>query len=755
MQPLFFEPDPEYPDSDLLGFGDLIYPDGRREYLPGDPELARMLDRPPGAGGGQPLLSPGAYTPEQLAGPPPTIETAQGPMQVTPQGFEPVPAIDPSRRPDVQPAGPMVEQGNSFRPEGSLPGLGADEGAPLDMGASQQAPAPLLDPSSNYTPEQLAGPPPTVRGADGTEYQVTPQGMVPVGREGALPPDVAAEQLGQLGAQQQATLQASEQARAEEARLMQEYTAERMAEVETERMKREQEIAEQQAKVERWNGERQQLADMEIETDLVAARGPIGAAFGILGAALLGAVGSDAGLRMIDKAIDTNVREQVRRRDTKLGLLGEQIQSSQQAIAMGKSKLYEALANRAELMAQKTKNDIYEAQTPAIIESLRQKQLEEMQKAEQDSLGKLIEKVPTPPPPVPQAARQGYGEAAAAQTEGERNVMRALNAIGGTFDPKTGRITNRDEILKNGIPGVGTFDSFMQELGTKLPWGLGAIPQATDTAITSQEGLDVRSALQAMIEAEAARINPGKAPTDADRTAAARSLGLNSEKGVIDALERSLNSFERTRAQNISTFGPGAAMAVEGTMDALGQQRQPQTVAPAPGRPATFQDARRQLDQQPPGEQPQSSLVREMPPDQRMAQTAEDLMAMGSELQLPPKAIDILIAQAAHESGNGNSEGAANGNMFGLKATGNRKSFEANTTEGEGSEAKRVRQRFVAFDTIADSVADHLSLLQRKYPRAWEALINEDENAFVAALKDGGYFTGNEGGYLRAIQRRL
>jgi hypothetical protein len=89
-----------------------------------------------------------------------------------------------------------------------------------------------------------------------------------------------------------------------------------MAEVEAEKQQREQEIAEQQAKVERWNGERQQLADMDIETDLISARGPIGALFGVLGAALLGAVGSDAGLRMIDKSIDTHVRQQVNRRDT-------------------------------------------------------------------------------------------------------------------------------------------------------------------------------------------------------------------------------------------------------------------------------------------------------------------------------------------------------------------------------------------------------------------------------------------------------
>jgi hypothetical protein len=112
---------------------------------------------------------------------------------------------------------------------------------------------------------------------------------------------------------------------------------------------------------------------MDFETDLISARGPVGALFGVLGAALLGAVGSDAGLRMIDKSIDTHVRQQVNRRDTKLGLLAEQVKSSELAISMGKSKLYEALANRAELMAQKTKNDIYEAQTPAIIEGLRQK----------------------------------------------------------------------------------------------------------------------------------------------------------------------------------------------------------------------------------------------------------------------------------------------------------------------------------------------------------------------------------------------
>jgi hypothetical protein len=601
---LYFMPDPQVPDADMLGYGDLVYSNGRTEYLAGDPEIAMGLPRPP------PGVNPQGSLGMGPPAPPPPADLGNG-MQVDMQGN-----ILQGGQP-VQPLG-----GGDFwgepEPEGpgdplSLPGLPQNNKFG-GFGAADPT-GPALPPAGTVAPDMGGGPQPiTVQGEQGpmtispdgsiqpgaggipfeqAQAQAQKMGMVPVERQGALPPDVAARQLGALDASQRQTLGLTEQARRDEARIMAEATLQQLAANEAQRIAREEDIATEQAKIQRWQQEQQQLADMDIETDMISARGAVGGVLAAVGAALMGAAGNDAGFRMIESSIDRHVRQQVARRDTKLGILAQQIGSSMQAVSLGKAALYKVAADRAEILAQKTKNDVYEAQTPAVIQQLRQKQLENLQAAEQQSMGKLIERVSSPS--VDRISRAAYGEASAAQSQAELNTLRALRAIGGNYDPKTGKITNRDEILRNGIPGIGRFDSFMQELG-KIPV-VGALPQATDSAITSQEGQDVRSALQSLIEAEAMRLNPGRAPTDADRDAARRSLGLNTEKGVIDALERTLGEFDRQRAQNIATYGAGAAQAVEGTMGALGQGRGALT-EPANVRPLSPGSARQQLSEE-------------------------------------------------------------------------------------------------------------------------------------------------------------
>jgi len=137
-----------------------------------------------------------------------------------------------------------------------------------------------------------------------------------------------------------------------------------------------------------------------------------------------------------------------------------------------------------------------------------------------------------------------------------------------------------------------------------------------------------------------------------------------------------------------------------------------------------------------------------------MAQVAEDVQALAGQ-EIPPEGLRILVAQAALESGRGDSEGAAHGNMFGHKRTGKRKGFVAYPTEGERENERRTTAEFAAYGSITENVADHLSLLKRRYPRAWEALQAGDENAYVSALKAGNYFTANEGRYLRGLQSLL
>lgn len=124
---------------------------------------------------------------------------------------------------------------------------------------------------------------------------------------------------------------------------------------------------------------------------------------------------------------------------------------------------------------------------------------------------------------------------------------------------------------------------------------------------------------------------------------------------------------------------------------------------------------------------------------------------MGDDM--PVRAVRIVQAQMAHETNDGKS--TPNNNLFGHKAVGDQPGEDLMTEEGEGENKKKVRQRFRKFDSPEDSVEAHLSLIRRKYPDAWAALKKGDEAGYVRGLKKGGYFTGNEEGYLAGMRRRL
>ena len=144
--------------------------------------------------------------------------------------------------------------------------------------------------------------------ATGTIKPAGQSGMQPVQREGAMDPGMAARQQSDMYGAQQRSLASTEQARADEVRIYNEMTLKQMATNEAERLKQEALVQEEQSKVARWQQEQQDVNDMQVTTDLVSARGPIGAAFAVLGATLLGGTGSDAGLRMIDRTLEQHMR---------------------------------------------------------------------------------------------------------------------------------------------------------------------------------------------------------------------------------------------------------------------------------------------------------------------------------------------------------------------------------------------------------------------------------------------------------------
>lgn len=667
--PLFFNPDPEIPDADLLGFGDLINDDGSSTYLSGDPEMvAGLSPQPmgpptadggmPGMGGGLPQTS-GLVTSDQT---PPIVTSSDGrqfmPNLQTGQ-FEPLGANGNMQGVQDPQTGELLDPG---QPSNILPALGGEianaaQGYPQPIGnAWEQQMGPGaggggLPPTQGLVTADKT--PPIVQAADGTQYQPNLQtgqfepvgaggaggGMVPVQREGALPPGMAQQQAQQMGAQNQALFGAEQQGRADENRLYQELVLKQMAANEVERTSRERDVAEEQAKVERWQGEQQALLDSDIETDLIAARGPVGGVMAAIGAALMGAAGNDTGFRMIERSIDQHVRLQVQRRDTKLGILATQIGSSRQAIAMGKAALYKVAADKTELLAAQTKNSVYEAQTPAVLEKLRSKQLEEMQKAERDSLGKTLEKAPVPKPPSAELL-QKYGELRRERDASGSLVGRVEQQLGLMWTPgkggQPGHYANKGEILKKGIQGVGS----LEQLAPDLLYSIAGQAAA--------EGYQVRGAIEALAFAQVRQMQPTGPISNADQKVGAAAAAMRTEEGLLQGLERLRAGEERMQSMDSGEFGPDVVAEFNRRFKASGGRTQQS--APAASRPATaaeLQSGARQL-RAPAAEQgqPDRGPGNLPPPTPEEFQNAVQGFAEGANLNP-----DAVLRVINHESG--------------------------------------------------------------------------------------------------------
>jgi flagellum-specific peptidoglycan hydrolase FlgJ len=759
---LYFTPDPNIADSDVLGYGDLVYSDGQTRYVSDDPEIVSGLPPVPPGMSPQGSLGMGPPAPGQggMMGPPepPIIESEQGPLTLDQMGnLKPYEGVqDPN-------TGELLDPGEPSRFPQALAGEvgNALQGYPnplgqaweSEMGGTQQAPAQggaqpvtyldqstgqemTIDPTGNLKP-----------GGGGIPVDQLAQQMQPVQREGALPADVAARQLGELGAAQAQTYGAAEQARTEEERIMREATIKQMALNEAERHRLAQENADNEARIERWRAEQRATADMDISNDLVSARGPIGAGLLALGAALLGGAGNDAGFRMMERDIEQHVRQQLSRRDTRIGLLAQQIGSAEQALRLGKAELYKAMSTRVELLAAQTKNDVFEAQSPAILAKLHELQVKEMQEAERLSLGKTLEKVPLPAKPPSPELMQKYGELRRTRQTDSGIGQRAERELGLVWDPKKQDFINKREILADGIQGIGALEQW--------------VPNAVYSTLggTTAEGYQVRGAAEAMAFAQLKQMQPTGIPTQKDIEGAVRAGAYNTEEGFIEALRRMRVATEEQRQHDAAEFGDNVVTEYERRYQAAGGQTQ--TSSPTALRPATPAEARAGAQQARGGEQPQAAAgagANPEDPEERRGMLSDSLYSLGNEKGIPPEGLNILLAQAGHETADFTR--LPQNNFFGMKSSGRNRAAGAGTsnletTEGAGYGARRVRQDFATFSSPAAAAADMLSLLERRYPLALEALQMGDPDAYVAALKDGGYFTGDEAGYRNGILRRL
>jgi flagellar protein FlgJ len=115
-----------------------------------------------------------------------------------------------------------------------------------------------------------------------------------------------------------------------------------------------------------------------------------------------------------------------------------------------------------------------------------------------------------------------------------------------------------------------------------------------------------------------------------------------------------------------------------------------------------------------------------------------------------------LIAQAALETGWGrhlprSEDGRVSFNFFGIKATGNWRgpAVSSSTTEVLQGRAQRMVERFRAYSSVDESVADHARLIGNS--RRYQAVrgTGDDALAFGTALHRGGYAT--DPGYAQKI----
>jgi Mannosyl-glycoprotein endo-beta-N-acetylglucosaminidase len=134
-------------------------------------------------------------------------------------------------------------------------------------------------------------------------------------------------------------------------------------------------------------------------------------------------------------------------------------------------------------------------------------------------------------------------------------------------------------------------------------------------------------------------------------------------------------------------------------------------------------------------------------------QAQEALRAAWTQVHGEPpsdKTLALVTAQWAHETGNGAS--MYNYNFAGIKGSGpSGLSVAQRTREGHGASERRIVDNFRAYRSAEEGATDYVQLLARRFPEAVQGAKQGDPAAFVGGLKQRGYFTGDQGAYLRNV----
>ena len=110
----------------------------------------------------------------------------------------------------------------------------------------------------------------------------------------------------------------------------------------------------------------------------------------------------------------------------------------------------------------------------------------------------------------------------------------------------------------------------------------------------------------------------------------------------------------------------------------------------------------------------------------------------------------VLLAQWALETGRGKSMICYN--CAGIKQGSYPDYTEYDTFEIIGGKRVNMRDKFRAYATLDEGVADYLMFLRARFASAWPAVVAGSPEQFVQALKIHGYFTADVGEYTRAVR---
>jgi hypothetical protein len=118
---------------------------------------------------------------------------------------------------------------------------------------------------------------------------------------------------------------------------------------------------------------------------------------------------------------------------------------------------------------------------------------------------------------------------------------------------------------------------------------------------------------------------------------------------------------------------------------------------------------------------------------------------------IPPKMLDVLAAQACHETAHGAS--MYNYNFGGIKGS-SPEGTTARLRTREVLQGKEVAitDGFRAYSTPVAGATDYLLLLERRFPRAVDAAREGDVDGFVRSLKAGHYFTADPDLYAASVR---